>query len=297
MRIELFFKSSVELSSTLNFITENNLFRFRPVEISHLPLKYDSFDYGINVPNKRTKETSTLLSSASQIFHALPDAHISLHYSLKNNKYRGLELCTENFIRFLEDSAAIGVQEVLLVSGSSGNMKPFINAVTCLQQLRKLEYKLPAVAHKTLRVGVAFNPYLFSPIEVNSERERLLQKLSSGYPTAVYLQFGSDIDLLKDAIAFLNNEIRPRFSSVHIIGSIFLPSRQLLARMKLRPWKGLYLSPEFLGDVERATVIVRQMLELYALEGIEPILETAVRNEKDIAALDSLIVTAGERKV
>ena len=40
-------------------------------------------------------------------------------------------------------------------------------------------------------------------------------------------------------------------------GSVFLPSRKLLAQMKFRPWNGVFLSDEYLGSVEAATAITR----------------------------------------
>ncbi len=94
----------------------------------------------------------------------------------------------------------------------------------------------------------------------------------------MYLQFGSDVGILSDSLNYLNSAIDP--SKVKVYGSVFLPSKQLLNRMKFRPWKGLLLSEQFLNSVDDAENIVKQMLVLYKEHNVTPIIETAFRTRK-----------------
>jgi len=138
-----------------------------------------------------------------------------------------------------------------------------------------------------MKISVAFNPYYSTDAEKTVERERLVEKLNTGYISIVYLQFGSDVAMLRDSMSFLN-EVVDR-SKVQIFGSVFLPSKQLIARMKFRPWKGLLLSEEFLSGVEPAEAIVKEMLQIYHDFSVAPIIETAFRNDKEAEYMEQLL--------
>ena len=216
MRIELFFKTTAQFSSLLDVLKEQNL---------RDPINYQSF----NLPNKVRNEN--LIPYADKIIKSIPSADVSIHYSLKNNKFKMLSESVNHFKAMLSESEACGVHEVLLVSGSGE--KKLINAVTCLQELQRQEYKT------NIRLAVAYNPYFFTDEEMIIEQERLRQKLDTGLISTVYFQFGSELALLHKSSDYLVNTIIPQYShKVNVIGSIFLPSKQLLNRMKFRPWKG-----------------------------------------------------------
>lgn len=68
--------------------------------------------------------------------------------------------------------------------------------------------------------------------------------------TDIWLQYGSDLSALEEGLAFVRS-----VTDLPVVGSCFLPSKQLLARMKFRPWNGVYLSSEYLDDVSVATKI------------------------------------------
>lgn len=236
---------------------------------------YQSF----NLPNKQRNEN--LIPLAEQILEAIPSADISIHYSLKNNRFKTLTQSLEHFQDTIDRAANAGVREVLVVSGSGD--KRVINSATALQQLARNQYECP------LRLGVAFNPYLQDEDEMSKELQRLQEKLESKLVSTVYLQFGSEVVPLEASLKVLCSEILPKYPSVNVIGSVFLPSKQLLNRMRFRPWKGLYLSPEFLGSVEAAEETVKQILELYKQFGVEVIVETSVSNEKEESYMKSLL--------
>ena len=69
--------------------------------------------------------------------------------------------------------------------------------------------------------------------------------------------------------------------NVRIIGSLFIPSPSLLARMRFRPWNGVFLSDRYLSAVPEADAITAQILALYARHDVEPLVETAVTNSKE----------------
>jgi hypothetical protein len=62
-----------------------------------------------------------------------------------------------------------------------------------------------------------------------------------------------------------------------VLGSVFLPSAGLLARMRFRPWSGVFLSPEYLSGVDAAEAATRQLLGVYAEHGVVPIVEAELR--------------------
>jgi 5,10-methylenetetrahydrofolate reductase len=96
-------------------------------------------------------------------------------------------------------------------------------------------------------IAVAFNPYFPEPKNRKMEIDRLHAKLNTGMVNTVYLQFGSDINHLKEGLIALKNAIATYYTKknlvegredkeIKVIGSIMIPSKVLLARMKFRPW-------------------------------------------------------------
>lgn len=80
----------------------------------------------------------------------------------------------------------------------------------------------------------------------------------------------------------INNKNMKYIENIKVIGSIMIPSKVLLARMKFRPWNGVFLSDEaFLNSVEIATSTVKEILSLYKMYDIEPLVETAFKTDKD----------------
>ena len=103
-------------------------------------------------------------------------------------------------------------------------------------------------------LGVAFNPYLTGK-ERHLERDRLRAKLETGAVSSVWLQFGAITDALQDGLSFLSHGLPTRLRPQRIVGSLFLPTRQLIAQQKFRPWNGVILSDRYLtGPDEGAPV-------------------------------------------
>ena len=277
MKIELFFKSASQLSAVLQSYAQ----RVNP-SITTIPsptIQSQSIYHYYNIPNKVKHEN--ILPFTSTILSHFPQADVCLHYSLKNHPCKRMDDASQEFIKFVNDAKEVGAKEVLLISGSGA--KRAINAVTLLQYLDKYALSLP----EGMKIGVAFNPYYTSEEEKQAEYQRLVDKLNTNLVNIVYLQFGTNVEMLKEALEFLQQNVN---REKHIIyGSTFLPSKQLIARMKFRPWAGLMLSDEFLTSVEEAEKIVNEMLEIYDKFQVIPIIETAFKTEKEIDYMENLL--------
>ena len=71
-----------------------------------------------------------------------------------------------------------------------------------------------------------------------------------------------------------------------IYGSVFVPSKKLVAQMKFRPWNGVFLSEEFyLSNLEAAEATTAKLLEIYRSRGIIPLVESAIKTEDQLEAV------------
>lgn len=59
-----------------------------------------------------------------------------------------------------------------------------------------------------------------------------------------------------------------------------------------RPWNGVYLSEEYLGSVEAAEGITRELLDVYASAGVLPLLESAVKTDDELRHARELLGVA-----
>lgn len=203
----------------------------------------------------------------------------------------------EDTLTHLKDTAQIaascGVKELMVVSGSGD--KRDINSASCLLAW-SLQCQIPNVSaglepfQPPLRIAVAYSPYFFTEPEIYSEQQHLLHKLESGLVSHIYVQFGSDLILLRQGILFLQNKVRNSYPNIHMSGSVFLPSKVLLARFKYRPWKGVHLSPDFLSSVEEAEVIVKHIIDLYREACIDVIVETPVKVARDMKYMEEVVI-------
>lgn len=194
---------------------------------------------GLNIPHK--DKQSDPLEAVRALGTVLPPQvmrEVVPHYSLKFGFGGSPAKTLAQFETFCEGMTQLESppRQVLLVSGA-GSRK--FDSVELLRAMT-----LPRSAAP--EIGVAFNPFFPERAARERERARMRLKLGTGRVSAVWLQIGSDVDLLRDALGFLESLATERSSSFRIYGSIFIPSRQLLARMKFRPWNGVFLSEEYL---------------------------------------------------
>jgi 5,10-methylenetetrahydrofolate reductase len=256
-RIELFFNDTNDLKERVRFLHSHGFSAF-------------------NLVNKSQKDT--VEEWVKCIHQEVATAHVCAHYSLKYNKVarQGVDAHMARLQGFCTCTHA---QEVLILSGSGGKNLTW-NTVNALEAV-------PGSDARTTTVSVAYNPYFPDPNDQQLENQRLEQKLKSGRVSKVYLQFGTNLDRLKNALEKLQD-----WPAVAVAGSLFLPTSKLIAQQKFRPWNGVFLSPEFLSGPQNARSIIIQMMELYQKYNVEMLWEApGIRTDKDLQVVFDL---AGE---
>eukprot|EP00775_Hariotina_reticulata_P012875 gene12875-13001_t len=217
----------------------------------------------VNLTNKIDKDD--LLASVKLLQAAIPDLDVCVHYSIKYNYDRTPSGHLEKgaSARSRKRPAASGVRPNTSV-GSSGS-------------------QLPSLA-------VAFNPYLPDERDAQVERTRLREKLATGLVDRIYLQMGTDLHCLSSGLQYLQQLTQEGLCEPpQLLGSLFLPSKRLLAQMKFRPWNGVFLSDEYLSSVEAAEAITKNLLSVYSDAGVVPLVESAVTTDSDMLRLQALL--------
>ena len=153
--------------------------------------------------------------------------------------------------------------------------------------------KLKFDSNENIKFGVAFNPYFFEDRDCKIERDRLIDKLNTYFVKSIWLQFGSEINQLSGEVKFLNN-LKENFhkftrDEINIYGSLFIPSKQFLARFKFRPWRGVYLSDKYLNSLEESGKITKNIIDFYLCNSIIPLIETELCTEKQFLQAKNLI--------
>merc|ERR1719160_1951308 len=104
---------------------------------------------------------------------------------------------------------------------------------------------------------------------METERAALAAKLKGGGVSSVWLQFGVRLDDLDRELLWL----RGAFPALEVVGSVFLPTKKLIAQQKFRPWNGVALSDEYLSGENTARGIVLQMMKLYEEHSCQILIE------------------------
>jgi hypothetical protein len=242
--------------------------------------------YKFNLPNKIKNERKDLLKSASiiqdEFGKGVENLDICIHYSMKNNKSKLVEESLDMFTSFLQQATSPEnpIREILLCSGG-GKDKAKIDSLQILKSLP------PSLIPENISLAVVFNPY---DINTENEQGRLKEKLFYSVDR-IYLQFGSDVDKLIEGMDFIVELNKERVLNgkvpLKITGSVMIPSKQLLARFRFRPWAGLVLSEDFLNDIDFADKTVRNLIKIYNKYNVEPIIETTI-NSKNFAYFKDL---------
>mmetsp|Transcript_6610 Transcript_6610/g.7223 ORF Transcript_6610/g.7223 Transcript_6610/m.7223 type:complete len:971 (+) Transcript_6610:41-2953(+) len=290
VRVELFFRNVDELRERVNFL---------------------SSEYGVksfNLVNKSNQDT--MLNWVDIIQKEVPYSSVCAHYSAKYNKSRikdGAFLSFEDFRNCMKKMDGIdNNNEILIITGSGP--KGRFNSVSALQNLAAAGSKkndmfsstksaTGAKTTTTTKIAVAYNPFFTLTEEATEERRRLNQKLATDQVKKIYFQFGTDLEKLRKSLDWLcelrdnnNDNSKTTTHNFTICGSIFLPTKKLIAQQKFRPWNGVFLNEEFLESEESARGIVIEMMRLYESYGCEILIEApGIRNEKDMAIVESLL--------
>mgnify|MGYP001184158775 CR=1 FL=1 len=264
-RLEISFKTIDELKNKIEFCIMNNI-------------------YYLNIPCKGKIKKEFLNDVIEFIGNNYEDLDVVYHYSCQHQFSRNVDKSNQELIDFIEFCIQYKNKELLLISGT--NKKKGYQSLDVLNYLkRNSELKFDC--------GVAYNPYYNEYSEMKNERERFLNKLKCGIVKSVWLQFGSDINTLNKEIVFLKESL-DKYSIINnneilIYGSLFIPSRQFLARFNFRPWKSVFLSREYLCSIEHAIKITKRIVEIYSTNNILPLIETNCSTKKELDQIYNLL--------
>ena len=258
-RFELSFKNITQLENKLNFCKLNNL---KNINIPCKGLiKKELFNYTINYISKN--------------FH---EFNVTYHYSLYHQYSKNKDKSYQDLLDFIKNSYSNRNYEILLVSGS--NKKKNFDSVDALGFLKK---------EKNLKVklGTAYNPYLKKYYNISSERDRFKRKFSTGLINSIWFQYGTDIEVLQNEVTYLNNIAKDE--KLNLFGSLFIPSKQFIARFKFRPWKEVYISEKYLYSIDNFFDFTSDLVSFYKDNNITPVIESDFSSSEKLYSVYSFL--------
>ena len=243
-RFELSFKNISQLEDKLIFCKVNNI-------------------KNINIPCKGPIKKEFLNSTIRFISQNFKEFNVTYHYSLFHQYTKNREKSYQYFLDFLKNFYSNSNYQILLVSGT--NKKKNFDTVNVLRRLKK-------DINLKVKLGIAYNPYLQKYWGVSSERERFNLKISSGMINSIWFQYGTDINLLQNEINYLKETVK--HEKINLYGSLFIPSKQFIARFKFRHWKEVYISDKFLYSLDDFYSFTRDLVSFYKNNNITPVIES-----------------------
>tara|TARA_Y100001968_G_scaffold333921_1_gene401134 strand:+ start:13467 stop:14273 length:807 start_codon:yes stop_codon:yes gene_type:complete len=255
-RTEISFKNIEQMNKKIQFCNNNKIFK-------------------INIPCKGDIKKDFLLEIVEYIGKNHSNLDVVYHYSFNHQYSKNNKISYEYFLEFIEKCAAFRNKEILLVSGSKRR-----DGFDVIDVLNKLKGEI----NPKITFGIAYNPYYSDNNHIKEERERLLEKISTGIVNSIWLQLGSNLSFLKKGISFLKNNLNNiNYSQNYkIYGSLFVPSKQSLSRFKFRPWKGVFFSNSFLNSVDHANQITQDILKIYSENNIDLLIESECSTNKQL---------------
>jgi len=259
IRFELSFKNISQLENKLNFCKLNKISK-------------------INIPCKGPIKKDLFNSTVKYISNNFEEFNVTYHYSLYHQYSKNKEKSYQDFLDFLKNSYSNRNYEILLVSGSN-KKKSFdtINVLSNLKEEKNLNVKL----------GIAYNPYLKKYYRVSSERERFERKISTGLINSIWFQYGTDIKVLENELSYLKKALKDK--KLNLFGSLFIPSKQFIARFKFRPWKEVHISEKFLYSLENFFDFTSDLVSFYKNNNITPVIESDFSSSEKLASVYSFL--------
>ena len=163
---------------------------------------------------------------------------------------------------------------------SGSNKKKNFDSVDVLAYLKK---------EKNLKVklGIDYNPYLKKYFNVSSERERFERKFSTGLINSIWFQYGTDIKVLQNELTYLKKITKDE--KLNLFGSLFIPSKQFIARFKFRPWKEVYISDKYLFDLDNFFDFTSDLVSFYKNNNITPVIESDFSSSEKLDSVYSFL--------
>ena len=263
IRFELSFKNISQLDNKLNFCKLNNI-------------------KNINIPCKGLIKKELFNSTINYISKNFHEFNVTYHYSLYHQYSKNKNKSYQDFLDFVKSSQNNKNYEILLVSGSN-KKKNFdsIDALACLQEEKNLNVKL----------GIAYNPYLKKYYKISSERERFERKISTGLISSIWFQYGTDIKVLHNELNYLKDIAKQE--KLNLYGSLFIPSKQFIARFKFRPWKEVYISEKCLYNLENFFDFSNDLVSFYKKNNITPVIESDFSSSEKLNSVYSFLKNEG----
>ena len=260
LRFELSFKNTSQLENKLNFCKYNKI-------------------KDINIPCKGIIKKDFLNSTIKYISKNYQEFNVTYHYSLYHQYSQNKEKSYQDLLDFLKNSYSNTNYEILLVSGS--NKKKNFNTIDVLNKVKEEK-------NIKVKLGIAYNPYLKKYYNDTSERLKLDMKLSSGLINSIWFQYGTDIKVLQKEVTYLKK--LAKYEKINLFGSLLIPSKQFIARYKFRPWKGVYISEDFLFSQDDFYVFTRDLVQFYEDNNINPVIETDFASSEKLDFIYSLLM-------
>jgi hypothetical protein len=263
IRFELSFKNIAQLEKKLNFCRLNNI-------------------KNINIPCKGVIKKELFNKTINYISKNFHEFNVTYHYSLYHQYSKNKNKSYQDFLDFVKSTHTNRNYKILLVSGSN-KKKNFdsIEALACLQKEKKLKVK----------VGTAYNPYLKKYYNIPSERERFERKISTGLINSIWFQYGTDINVLQNEVSYLKNLAKEE--KLNLFGSLFIPSKQFIARFKFRPWKEVYISEKCLCALENFIDFTKDLVSFYKKYNITPVIESDFSSSEKLDSVYSFLKNEG----
>ena len=244
LRFELSFKNISQLENLLNFCELNKI-------------------KNINIPCKGPIKKDFFNSTIKYISKNYKEFNVTYHYSLYHQYSQSKENSYQDLLDFLKKSDSNINYEILLVSGS--NKRNNFDTIHVLNKIKEEK-------NLKVKIGISYNPYLKKYYKINSERDRFHNKLSSGLINSIWFQYGTDINVLHYEVNYLQKVAT--FKKINLFGSLFIPSKQFIARFKFRPWKGVHISQRYLSSLDDFYDFTRNLVRFYKNNNITPVIET-----------------------
>jgi len=259
LRFELSFKNITQLENKLNFCKFNKI-------------------KNINIPCKGNIKRDFFYSTINFISKNYQEFNVTYHYSLYHQYSKNKKNSYQDFLDFIKNSHTNRNYEILLVSGSI--KKKNFDSIDVLDYLKK---------EKNLKVklGIAYNPYLKKYYNISSERERFERKISTGLINSIWFQYGTDMKVLQNELTYLKKIVKDE--KLNLFGSLFIPSKQFIARFKFRPWKEVYISEKFLYALNNFFDFTTDLVSFYKNNNITPVIESDFSSSEKLHSVYSFL--------
>ena len=76
---------------------------------------------------------------------------------------------------------------------------------------------------------------------------------------------------------------------IKLFGSLFIPSKQFIARFKFRPWKEVYISEKCLYSLENFFEFTSDLISFYKRNNITPVIESDFSSSNKLDSVYSFL--------